>query len=356
MPDTSAFASAWRTTASKRPNALAHTALLESGIWIQDPFNQPNLRTCKKLPTGLQATHALNRYNHRNGYVLCQACGRTNHYKGMTVEFEDGSIALIGNCCLNKYFGDSAYETLERQLKEQEDRIIYNRLLLPYLSKIGPALEILETITEKLKIIDNLHKDFCRKFSNLSHKLRLSVDKNNGVLNRTSLATDYARIERTSHHGSQNQKDYKKEIVQATGTIQGGLFISHSRTASDLFSDARSSLKGARKKLEDCPATNKELEAISVQIKRAKNLLIDLQKFFAATHDFWNRKHLQFLLEWASHADDINGQYLVGSDYIEARFTDPYDEDEHTPKTSRLSIPTQLPTFPDEVLRLLDIN
>ena len=64
--------------------------LREAGLFCDDPMAQSPLYELERLTIEQSSFSPENRYNYRLSNVFCHACGRHNHYKGITVKGPNG--------------------------------------------------------------------------------------------------------------------------------------------------------------------------------------------------------------------------------------------------------------------------
>ena len=116
--------------------------LRREGLRIDRPEEQEGLAL--SIPEGEIPSDYENSYK-LDYKVRCAFCRkRTPHQWGITAIMDDGRIALCGNCCARRMFGDEIHAKLKSELEQREDAAVSREL-------IAPLLEGVDDVIEKIK-------------------------------------------------------------------------------------------------------------------------------------------------------------------------------------------------------------
>jgi hypothetical protein len=153
--------------------------------------------------------------------VSCAACGHSrNHFHGFVVEFQDGSIALVGIECGERYFGAGAWAKLVAGLEHAKRAALYSARSAPAVAKVGtilPRLEAWAAAAEPLEgFLDELEEEFPALVGQLA-----KAAKGGGSLTREVLI----RAQRQDARGSGSERTEFQ--LRRFGSLPAGeLFLS----------------------------------------------------------------------------------------------------------------------------------
>lgn len=99
----------------------------------------------REIEQGVIPKRYLNRYS-ASHEVRCAFCpGHTPHFRGFTVEMEDGRIALCGIDCARKFFGDEIAARFEYDLEKQINEAHQRRAVSVTVEGAPISLEVLDS-------------------------------------------------------------------------------------------------------------------------------------------------------------------------------------------------------------------
>jgi hypothetical protein len=267
-----------------RDSELLRNLLKDAGLVCDSPESQPNLLPFEKNEIPKDKVEAINRYDYRAKLVFCHACGKYNHFRGLTVKF-DSCLALIGNCCAEKYFGQNAYNVLERKLQRKEEFIYYTNYIEPVEKRVLLAIEEIEKLEHICGQIDHALDTLLSKAQPLLSKLVDAVRQDGSRLIDYKEATNYSTLET----GRGRKIQYVAEIV---GHVRGGRVLLKTQRLYKLWGILRANLYGIKKQISLNPSTLNELKEISMSFQTCRSRASDLVELIFEGCQFLSHENL----------------------------------------------------------------
>lgn len=271
--------------------------LREAGLFCDDPMGQHPLHGFEKLTIDSSGLSPENRYNFRSKYVFCHACGRHNHYKGITVKSQTGSLALIGNCCAEEFFGKDAYQRIERALRDREDEQYYKRAIAP----LAGLLHACETQIHGIVHLGNALEgnwDFFEQLagSHLS-SLKNACARNLGRLTIEKQVLDYSS-------DSAIEREARKSITEIVAVVRGSAFVARRDTVRAEYKLLQSYLSKYRARLSG--PINRLFEMRDMVMKVQSNInprIESLNEQLTSGVAFFDRENIKQVCAWLDRID-----------------------------------------------------
>ena len=294
----------------------------EDLINVQLETENPKIfERAEKLEPGLGLVDIIHVYNHRDTYVKCAKCGRTNHYKGYIVLLSDNSHAVIGNDCGEDYF-PGKWEEHHKRFKYKQQRQYYLLQIAPAISAISELMEALWNWRHPMKGFDAR----LRTLRDGHPKLYKALDyaRHNGeskltIANRErDSAAEQVRDSRlsASEQGSRGPI-YKYRVVWERPLMGGAVF--NMRSPWDLIDDAMSVARKAKAKLEAPKLSNLEMAQAFISLADLPRML----ELALAGYDAWNQfsapENLKNIVDWARKTGEFEDTFAVKARALSVR-------------------------------------
>lgn len=258
-----------------------------------------------RVPEGLEPRRALMGYDTQRSTgekVSCAACGhRHNHFHGFVVEFQDGSVALVGIECGERYFGEGAWAKLSAGLEQAKRRALYTSRSAPAVAKIDTILPKLRAWADRAAPLASFVEHVEDEFPALAADLRRAA-KGGGTLSREVLAL----VQRQDARGvGSDRQEYQ---LRRFGHLPAAeLFVSGS--AGGHITEAYRLLERAKASLEAEEPTLVSQQAAFALINVAFGALQEAHRKHTAGRQLFSEDVWVTIAKWANANPEREGNY-----------------------------------------------
>jgi hypothetical protein len=275
----------------------------DQGIVVHDPRDIPD--RLERVPEGLEPKRAVMGYNTQRTIgerVTCAACGHPrNHFHGFVVEFVDGTLALVGIECGERYFGKGAWAALVAGHEHAKRAALYNARSAPAVRRLEGILPQLGEWERAIQPISEFLAELASEFPGLMVDLRRAA-KSGAVMVR-EVAT---AVERQDRHGKGSDRvEYQ---MKRFGSVPAAELIIADSLRAEL-ADAARMLGQAKAALEGQDPTLATQQAAFGLINRAYGILQEVDRKHRAALRLFDPAFWVAVCKWANTDSSREGNF-----------------------------------------------
>lgn len=282
---------------------VKETVLKKSPFFCSAPMLQSNLMPSVKILEEIIYPTPLNKYDSRPHKTFCYACGKINHFRGLTIECEKGK-ALIGNCCAEGFFGEN-YATIVQNMENLQDAFYYENYLLNAESVCDVILAHCDLRALSAKQMDLNTKIFSQDYPDLYARIQISIKEYGSTLVHLRQIANPLFVE--GHNASRYTT-----ISESVGSLPlaEAFTLKHNNGYYLQLCEISSRAKLVKKELGCKPERLNELKRLARILGEAKSGVLALDSTLQKCAESWSSDSLALISKWNSLVMNSNANVI----------------------------------------------
>jgi hypothetical protein len=256
-------------------------------IFVDDPYEQENLRPRTKIEIGKSPAVFDNYYQVSGERVFCHVCGGHRHFKGITGVLDDGTRILFGRKCAADYFGPEVARLHGAELRRRTSDAYARYKILSIKAELEKISDWLASyrplVTQCAQGWIDIKGRYPKPFDEITDHLR----KNNGRF----VLREHIEIKSSEASPTRMFQDTILTAIKNAESIPNLTQLSQQLSLVDVFLDA---VAGLRHQPNRQSINN--LNRMFIKMVRAAEVI---DSSLAFTHDFFSPQKLDAMNAWS---------------------------------------------------------